>query len=168
MLLRALEGSRSWSAKCLYRVLPRVPTSLRLLLGFEHRWRILVPVVLVAPASFVASFLSVVHKGGGTFLHDQSSFFLTAAQVIAVLLVTMALTPQVGSDLQAVVVRPVLGFAVIAAGIGELAAVSALIATPAELSNDLQPIAFSLTIGGGSTGLLAVVLAGSRLLFRVT
>lgn len=136
---------------------------LRQYLGFENRWRVLVPVVLIAPASFIASLVSAAGEGGGTFLKDQSSFFQTAAQVIATLLVTMALTPQVGSNLQMLVVRPVLAFAVIASGIGELAAMSALVSA-LPLAKSLQPVALSLTISGGSTALLAVVLVGRRLI----
>ena len=82
---------------------------LRQYLGFGNRWRVLIPVILVAIASFVASLLLWADKGGGGFLHDQAAFFATAAQVLAALLVTMALSQTAGSDTEVRVVRPGTG-----------------------------------------------------------
>lgn len=141
---------------------PVVPL-LRQYLGFGNRWRVLVPVILVAMASFVASLFLWGDKGGGGFLHDQAAFFGTAAQVLAALLVTMALSQTAGSDTEVRVVRPVLGLAVVAAGVGELAAVVALSLNPS-LPSSLQALVFSLTISAGSTALLSVILVGLRFL----
>ncbi len=139
-------------------------SSLRTFLGFEHRWRVLVPVVVAGPASLGVSLWLVANKSGPNVLADQTPFFQVAAQVIAALLVTMALTTQAGSNRQARCVRPVLGWAVVFAGVGELAAVSALVFSASALPVWWQRALFSLAVTGGLTALMAVVLAGRRLL----
>jgi hypothetical protein len=112
---------------------------------------------LVALVAYVLGLTVLGPKANSTFAKDFQPFFSTSAQVIATLLVALAIG------------RVVLGRTITAAGLvaslwalvfialGEVAAVSAL---SVRLSSAVYSQAFAMTLGAGLAALIAVVLVG--------
>lgn len=123
-----------------------------------------VPPAVVFPGLFVTLLIvgPEVPDERGAFLSDYSSFFQTAAQVLAALLIAMAVEVRAPKTVEDVVtVRPASVLMVFLLVLAELAAMAAL--SPF-LPASLYSLELNLTISGGVAALLAVLLVSRRIL----
>lgn len=130
-------------------------------LRYRKRWMILFPTLLALPFGYAlaSQFLTPEIAGQASFQKDYSSFFQTAAAVIASLLVVIAVESRLASTQTRLATREAGVLAVIWIGLAEVAALAAL--SPG-LSPGLDGPSFNLTVSGGASGLIAVVLIAAR------
>ncbi len=128
------------------------------------RWLEFVPPAVVFPGliAILIVMSPEVPTERGLFLGEYSSFFQTSAQVLAALLIAMAVEVKAPKSVEdTVAVRPANKLMVFLLALAELAAMSAL--TPF-LPSFLFRLELYLTIAGGAAALLAVALINRRIL----
>jgi hypothetical protein len=129
-------------------------------LSYRNRWVILVPTVLALPVGYLlAAFVIPEAAGEPEFYAEFNSFFQTSAQVIAGLLVVIAVETRFASREARIAIREARVIAVVWTIVAEIAALAALSPTlPASLD---RPV-FRLVVGGGASGLIAIILVAAR------
>ncbi len=128
--------------------------------GYQHRGWILFPTILTLPiASLAAQIIVPGSVGKPWFVHKYSTLLQTIAGAIIALLLVLAVQARVASRQTRFAVREAVVVAVMWTGVGEMAALAAL--SPG-LPAGLQSTAFSLMVGGGVSGLIALVLMAAQ------
>jgi hypothetical protein len=129
-------------------------------MGYRHRWVILVPTALALPLGYyLAVYIIPEAAGEADFYTNYSSFFQTSAQVIAALLVVIAVETRFATKETRLAIREARVVAVLWMVVAEIAALTALSPT---LPLGLDRPSFRLVVGGGAAGLIAIVLTAAR------
>jgi hypothetical protein len=130
-------------------------------LAYRRRWLVLIPTLLALPVGYVVVSTSLVPEAAGEagFHRRYSDFFQTAAQVIATLLVVIAVESKLASRAARLATREAGVVAVVWVVAAEVAAVAAV--SP-DLPLSWHSVLFSLTVSGGAAGLIAVILIAAR------
>jgi hypothetical protein len=113
----------------------------------------------VAVAGYVAGLTILGPKINKAFPTDFHQFFSTSAQVIATLLVVLAVEQAVFESEMAPTTKLAAQWGLVFVALGEVAAVLAL---SVRLSEEPYRQAFAVTVGSGLAALVAVVLTGWR------
>jgi hypothetical protein len=124
--------------------------------GYHRRGLILVPSLLVLPVGYLAA-QSIVPSVAGTsaFAPMYSTLLQTTAEIIAALLVVIAVQIRLAARETRFAIREAGLVAVLWTVFGEVAA---LVALSPELAPRLQAPAFRMMIAGGASGLVTLLM----------
>jgi hypothetical protein len=167
LLVLATVAAIATSFELVARLMRGIRNLLRLLGAYfriQNRWVEFVPPVVVAPVLTAVLFIlrPGVPRQRGAFVSDYSSFLQTAAQVLAALLIALALEARASMKPETeAAVRPAILLTVILLAVAELAAMAGL--TPF-MPSGLYRLEVTLTIAAGVAALLAVALVTRRIL----
>jgi hypothetical protein len=160
VFLAAANGSPSAA----YRAISQYLSLLWAYYRIRGRWFQFVPPVVLWPALMIVLWQTapVVHTERREFLHEYSSFLQTAAQVLAALLIALAIEARAPKSIEdTIAVRPATTLTVVLLAVAELACLAVL--SPF-LPTSLNRLTLYLVIASGVAAILAVLLLSWRIL----
>jgi hypothetical protein len=130
----------------------------------RQRWVQFVPPLLLWPTLMIALWLTApaIHTQRQVFLHEYSSFLETAAQVLAALLIALAIEARAPKSIEdTIAIRPATTLTVSLLAVAELACLAVLSPFLPALLNRLT---LYLVISSGVAAILALLLLSWRIL----